>query len=84
MSKYHSNRIDEYIIKERKHEEYIEELNRIVQKRNILFKEAKGMDSNDGTVESYEYDQEMEIIRSRLINLDGRIRHLQKKVERTG
>lgn len=84
MSKYHSNRIDEYIIKERKHEEYVEELNRIVQKRNILFKEVKGMDSNDGTVESYEYDQEMEIIRSRLINLDGRIRHLQKKVERTG
>ena len=84
MSKYHSNRIDEYIIKERKHEEYIEELNRIVQKRNILFKEVKSMDNNDGTVESYEYDQETEIIRSRLINLDGRIRHLKRKVERTG
>ena len=84
MSKYHSNRISEYNIKERKHEEYVEELNRIVQKRNILFKEVKSMDNNDGTVESYEYEPQMEIIRSRLINLDGRIRHLQKKVERTG
>ena len=83
MSKYHTNRVNQYKIKERKHEEYIVELNRIVQKRNILFKEVKNMDNNDGTVESYEYEPQMEIIRSRLINLDGRIRHLKRKVERT-
>lgn len=84
MSKYHSNRIDEYIIKERKREEYVEELNRIVQKRNILFKEVKSMDNNDGTVESYEYDPEMVKMRSRLTCLNGLVRHLKKKVERTG
>ena len=84
MSKYHTNRIDEYIIKERKHEEYVEELNRIVQKRNILFKEVKSMDNNDGTVESYEYDPQMVKMRSRLTCLNGRVRFLKNKVERTG
>ena len=84
MSKYHANRIDEYIIKGRKHEEYVEELNRIVQKRNILFKEVKSLDNNDGTVESYEYDPEMVKMRSRLTNLNGRVRFLKNKVERTG
>ena len=83
MSKYHRNRIHEYNMKQRKHEEYVEELNRIVQKRNILFKELKSLDNNYGTVESYKYNPQMEHMRRKLTCLDGRIRNLKKKVERT-
>ena len=46
MSKYHRNRIHEYKVKQRKHEEYVNELNKMVQKRNILFKEVKSLDNN--------------------------------------
>ena len=62
---------------------YVEELNRMVQKRNILFKELKSLDNNDGTVESYTYEPQMINMRSRLTNMNGRIRSLKKKVERT-
>ena len=84
MSKYHRNRIHEYKVKQRKHEEYVNELNKMVQKRNILFKEVKSLDNNDGTVESYKYNPQMEHMRRRLTSLDGQVRSLQKKVERTG
>ena len=80
---YHANRVHEYNIKKQKHEMYVEELNRMVQKRNILFKELKSLDNNDGTVESYTYEPQMINMRSRLTNMNGRIRSLKKKVERT-
>ena len=83
MSKYSINRVNEYNIKLERQKMYIVELSRIVQKRNILFKEIKSIDENDGTVESYTYEPQMEIMRSRLINMEGRIRNLKKKVERT-
>ena len=83
MSKYSINRVNEYNIKLERQKMYIDELSRIVQKRNILFKEIKSIDENDGTVESYTYEPQMEIMRSRLINMEGRIRNLKKKVERT-
>ena len=83
MSKYHANRIHEYKMKQRKHEEYVDELNKMVQKRNILFKEVKSLDENDGTVESYKYNPQMENMRSRLTCLNGRVRALKNKVERT-
>ena len=80
---YHANRVHEYNIKKQKHEMYVEELNKMIQKRNILFKKLKSLDENDGTVESYIYDPQMEIMRSRLTNMNGNIRSLKKKVERT-
>jgi len=83
MSKYHANRIHEYKVKELKHEEYVDELNKMVQKRNILFKEVKSLDENDGTVESYEYNPQMEHMRRRLTCLDGQVRALKNKVKRT-
>ena len=83
MSKYHANRVHEYKMKQRKHEEYVEELNIMVQKRNILFQEVKSLDNNDGTVESYEYDPKMENMRRRLTCLDGQVRALKNKVKRT-
>ena len=83
MSKYHRNRIHEYNIKQQKNEMYINELNRMIQKRNILFKEVKSVDKNDGTVESYIYNPQMMAMRSRLTNINGRISSLKKKVERT-
>ena len=62
---------------------YVNELSKMIQKRNILFKEVKSFDNNDGSIESYEYDPQMINMRSRLINLEGRVRSLKKKVERT-
>ena len=84
MSKYHANRIHEYKVKQQKNEMYIEKLNEMVQKRNILFKEVKSLDNNDGTVESYKYNPQMEHMRRRLTCLDGQVRALKNKVERTG
>ena len=83
MSKYHTNRICEYYIKQDKHKMYVDELSKMTQKRNILFKKVNSLDNNDGHVESYEYNPQMINMRSRLINIDGRIRSLKKKVERT-
>ena len=83
MSKYHKNRVDEYNIKQEKHKMYTEQLNAMVQKRNILYKEVKNVDKNDGTVESYVYNPQMIKVRSRLVNINARIRSLRKKVERT-
>ena len=84
MSKYHANRVYEYKVKQQKHEKYIEELNRMVQKRNILFKKLKSLDENDGTVESFKYNPQMEKMGRRLLSLNGHVRSLKKKVERTG
>ena len=84
MSKYHTIRVKEYNIKQKKHEMYINELNRIIQKRNILFKDFKNIDNNDGTVESYSYNPKMFKVRSRLASLNGKINYLRGKVERTG
>jgi len=83
MSKYHKNRVDEYNIKQQKHKMYTEQLNVMVEKRNILYKQVKSVDKNDGTVESYVYNPRMIKVRSRFININSRIRSLKKKVKRT-
>ena len=70
-------------MKQMKNKVYIEELNKMVEKRNILFKELKSIDINDGTVKSYKYDPYMQNMRNRLSSLEGRVRSLKKKVERT-
>ena len=83
MSKYHANRIHEYKVKQLKNKEYVDKLNKMVEKRNVLFKEVKNVDYHDGTVESYEYNPQTEHMKRRLTCLDGQVRALQKKVERT-
>jgi DNA mismatch repair ATPase MutS len=83
MSKYHTNRLHEYEFKQLKHKEYMKELNKMLKKKKKLFKEVKSTDKNDGTVESYVYDPQMINMRSRLVNIDGHIRNLKKKVKRT-
>ena len=59
MSKYYSNRLHEYKIKQEIHKKHVDELSKMVKKRNILFNEVKSLDNNDGTVESYEYNTQM-------------------------
>ena len=77
------NRRKEYKLKKEKHEMYIKKLNNTFQKRNILYKELEKIDDHDGTVESYKYNPKLNKVMARLSSLNGRIRYLTEKVERT-